>query len=125
MNTLLLIKRFFEALNSRQIEYCHWKSNHAIKSFLQGEGDLDILVSENSQNEFKEALSEFNFKLAVSPAWEETASVFHYYGLDEETGKVVHLHIYFKLISGGMLIKNYHLLKNLHLNYEQNRTAKS
>lgn len=109
METVPLIKTFFETLNSRGVRYCHWKSNHAIKSFLQGEGDLDILVSEISQKDFQEALSEFNFKLAVSPAWEETTSVFHYYGLDEETGKAVHLHIYFKLHSGGMLIKNYHL----------------
>ncbi len=109
MNTLLLIKDFFETLNSRQIEYCHWKSNHSLKSFLQGEGDLDLLVSGSSRKEFESALSEFNFKLAVSPAWEETVSVYHYYGLDEETGKIVHLHIYFKLLSGGMLIKNYHL----------------
>ncbi|MFT4579274.1 MAG: thymidylate kinase [Nitrospinales bacterium] len=109
MNTLPLIKDFFETLNSRQVEYCHWKSNHAIKSFLQGEGDLDLLVSDSSRTGFEDALSEFNFKLAVSPAWEETASVYHYYGLDEETGRIVHLHIYFKLLSGGMLIKNYHL----------------
>jgi thymidylate kinase len=109
MKTIPLIKNFFGALNSRQIEYCHWKSNHLIKSFLQGKGDLDILVSETSEKDFKNALSEFKFKLVVCPAWEQTDSVYHYYGLDEETGKIVHLHVYFKLVTGGMLIKNYHL----------------
>ncbi len=109
MKTVLLIKCFFEALNTHEIEYCHWKSNHLIQSFLQGKGDLDILVSKNSQNKFKEILTEFNFKLVVSPTWESTPNVFHYYGLDEETGKFVHLHIYFELFTGGNLIKNYHL----------------
>jgi len=109
MEIVPLIKKIFGILNSRQIEYCHWKSNHLIKSFLQGKGDLDILVSETSEKEFKEALSEFKFKLVVCPAWERTDSVYHYYGLDEETGTIVHLHVYFKLMTGGMLIKNYHL----------------
>jgi thymidylate kinase len=109
MEIVPLIKIFFETLNSRQIEYCHWKSNHSIKSFLQGKGDLDILVPETSEKEFKKALSEYNFKLVVCPSWEQTDFVYHYYGLDEDTGKTVHLHVYFKLMTGGMLIKNYHL----------------
>jgi thymidylate kinase len=109
METVPLIKYFFESLNSHEIEYCHWKSNHLIKSFLQGKGDLDILISKSSQNKFKEILSEFKFKLVVSPTWESTTDVFHYYGLDEKTGKIVHLHIYFELFTGGNLIKNYHL----------------
>jgi len=109
MNTVPLIKNFFEALNTRKIQYCHWKSNHLIHSFLEGKGDLDILALENSQKDFEDALSDFGFKLIVSPAWEQTPSVFHYYGLDTETGIIVHIHIYFKLMTGGMLIKNYEL----------------
>ncbi len=109
MNTIPLIKNFFNTLNSRQVEYCHWKSNHLIETFLQGEGDLDILVAENSQEGFKEALAEFGFKEIVSPEWEQTPSVFHSYGFDEETGEIVHIHAYFKLFTGGNLIKNYHL----------------
>jgi thymidylate kinase len=109
MKIVPLIKNFFEILNNRGIEYCHWKSNHLIQSFLQGKGDLDILVSSNSRIEFESILSEFNFKSVTSPAWEQTDSVYHYYGLDEETGSIVHLHVYFKLITGGNLIKNYHL----------------
>jgi len=109
MTTVPLIKSFFKALNSHEIKYCHWKSNHLIKSFLQGKGDLDLLISRSSQNIFKEILSEFKFKLVVSPIWESTADVFHYYALDEETGKIIHLHIYFELFTGGNLIKNYHL----------------
>lgn len=109
MTTIPLIKKFFEALNSRQIQYCHWKSNHKIKLFLEGEGDLDILVSEKSQRVFQETLSEFEFKSIISPKWEQTPSVHHYYGLDIESGGIVHLHIYFQLFTGGNLIKNYHL----------------
>lgn len=108
MKKIPLIVDFFEALNSRGIEYCHWKSNHLIKSFLEGEGDLDVLVSDRSQKDFQDILLEYKFKSTTSPTWKHTSSVYHYYGLDEETGKIVHVHAYFKLVTGGNLIKNYH-----------------
>ena len=33
----------------------------------------------------------------------------HYFGLDEKTGKLVHVHAYFKVITGESLAKNFHL----------------
>lgn len=35
--------------------------------------------------------------------------MYHYFGLDQETGKLYHLHVYFKLVTGGAVLKNFHI----------------
>src|SRR5439155_354823 len=36
-------------------------------------------------------------------------SICHYYGLDEENGRLVHVHAYYRILTGGTVLKNYRL----------------
>ena len=32
--------------------------------------------------------------------------VYHFYGIDKDTGKILHLHVFYKILTGESLIKN-------------------
>lgn len=106
---LTLLGDMFEKLESADINYCHWKSNATLDEAVQGIGDLDLLVDHRSASKFQAILFDLGFKLVTQPSWAAHASIFHYFGLDHETGKIVHVHAYFKLITGGVLQKNLRL----------------
>ena len=101
--------RLFDELNRTDAEYCHWKSNNKLDEALQGEGDLDLLVSGRSAGKFNAVLSKLDFRLVTTPGWKTHPSIRHYFGFDEQTGRILHLHVYYRLITGGTLVKPYHL----------------
>lgn len=100
------IDRFFSRLNSKNISYCHFKSNNNLNYALDGEGDLDLLISRDCIAEFNRVLSEFKFRVTCAWGGLSNPYVFHYFSCDPENGKIIHLHVYFKLITGGSLVKN-------------------
>lgn len=106
---LKLIRRLFEELNNSNIRYCHWKSNVFLERFLRGEGDLDILVDKKDKVKCEKVLSSLSFKKVGSAGPIIYSSVHHFYGFDEQTGIIVHIHLYYEIIIGGDLLKNYHL----------------
>tara|TARA_Y100001980_G_C14547148_1_gene327562 strand:+ start:590 stop:2071 length:1482 start_codon:yes stop_codon:yes gene_type:complete len=118
---LTLSKILFSKLNENQIEYCHWKSNRNLHKALNGEEDLDVLLSERSVDIFHEIIFSLGFKIAVQPEREQSFSIRHYYGLDYNSGKIIHLHVSYKLITGGAILKNYYLPieKKIFKNIEQ------
>lgn len=104
-----LIHKLFITLNEYDILYCHWKSNIYLKEMLQGKTDIDLLVAREDVSSFEEILASMRFKRAIVRNGLTFPSVFHYYGLDGETGKIVHVHVYYRIITGESLLKNYHL----------------
>lgn len=118
---LELATRLFEQMNSAAMRYCHWKSNEALSAALAGTGDLDLLVDPADVPQFERILAELGFELFHQPAWQSQPAVLHYYGHDEPTGKLLHLHVYYALVTGGHILKNYRLplesmlLTNSHL----------
>ena len=103
LRTLL---REFEADGVR---YCHWKSNNRLPEALSGETDFDVLVHYQDAESFNRIISAHGFRRAVGPRWDSHSSIFHYYGLDEDSGHIVHLHVYYRLITGGGLVKDFRL----------------
>jgi thymidylate kinase len=102
-----LVASLLEELAGSGIEYCHFKSNYNLDTALQGVGDLDLLVSSKHAGKFLAILGRFRFRRAVDPAWSTSPFVFHFYGCDSHAGRLIHLHVYLRLVTGGTLYKNH------------------
>lgn len=107
--TAPLVRRFLTSLEARGVSYCHWKSNDALARSASGENDLDLLVSRAGVDGFSSALFECGFKEARPAPRRRLPGVFDYYGFDDETDRLIHVHAHHKLILGHDLSKNYHL----------------
>lgn len=104
---LIKIRVLFEALHTNRIRYCHWKSNLALAESLSGQTDIDLLVHRQDASLFRTILSQLCFQPAIVNGVEPFPSVEHHFALDEESGILVHVHAYFRVISGESLTKNY------------------
>lgn len=105
---LAIIRNLVDILHTDQIRYCHWKSNMALPQSLAGETDVDLLVARTDATRFRTRLSELGFRPALLNGVEPFPAVEHYYALDEESGILVHVHAYYRVITGESLVKNYH-----------------
>jgi len=107
--TLDLISQLITALKKEDIPYCHWTGNANLQSSLCGDSDLDILVDKRYRTRFGSLMSKLGFTRVISynECW--FPDVYHYYGYDVSNDKLVHIHLYYKLIVGYDLIQNYHL----------------
>jgi thymidylate kinase len=104
---LTTVATLFERLRGEGIRYCHWKSNWALEETLEGRTDLDLLVQRQQAPSFRKILQELAFRPAVEHGSPPFPSVEHYHALDE-AGELVHVHAYYRVISGDSLVKNYH-----------------
>lgn len=97
------------ALATREVRYCHWKSNIRLDESLRGDEDLDLLVRRSDAAGFFAALSDAGFKLAQARGGGGHPGVLHAFALDPSTSRLVHVHAYFQIITGDSLVKSYHL----------------
>jgi thymidylate kinase len=107
--TLQLVDHLVETLNNKCVVYCHWKSNYALTQALDGKTDLDLLVERKSLSQVIAILMDFGFKPAVVRGGPGTPGVSHWYGLDPQTGQLVHVHMFSRVVTGESLVKS-HLL---------------
>jgi len=105
---LKLAQDLIESLNSRGILYCHWKSNLFLSETWKGERDWDLLVARHDAQRFESLLAELRFKRAISKHRSSPATS-HFYGMDDDTNSLVHVHAYYQIITGDSLGKNYRL----------------
>ena len=106
---LIKIRELIESLNYKDLRYCHWKSNLSLSEALSGRTDVDLLISRKDADSFRTTVSQLGFRPAVANDVAAFPSVEHYFALDEETGDLVHVHAYFRVITGESLAKNYRL----------------
>jgi len=104
---LTKIQRLIEELNKNGLRYCHWKSNRALAKSLSGQTDIDLLIHREDASFVRTILNQLCFRPAVSKDGESFPSMEHYYALDEESGVLIHVHAYFRVITGESLSKNY------------------
>ena len=107
--TLALVEQLAETLNSSGAVYCHWKSNFSLAQALAGETDLDLLVERGSMPRTQAILADLGFKTAAVRGEPATPGVSHWYGLDPNTGQLVHVHLFGQVLTGESLVKS-HLL---------------
>jgi hypothetical protein len=96
----------FEKAN---ITYCYWKSSRRVHAVLAGEADLDLLIARSDQHRAHQVLLECGFKLFPCVAHRDHPAISSFLGYDEPTGRIVHVHAYFRLVIGESLLKNYRL----------------
>lgn len=101
------IREFFVNLNQDEIRYCHWKSNLGLPEALTGETDIDILIARKDAVRYRAILSQLGFQPAVLKSVESYPSVEHHFALDTGSGILVHVHSYYRVITGESLAKNY------------------
>lgn len=105
---LQVFNNFFTALHAENIIFCNWKGHSDIKKHLNGDGDIDLYVSINQKTKFEEIAKVSGFRRVTSYQASHDY-IEHYYGLDKSQTIFVHIHVYFKIITGEHISKNYEL----------------
>ena len=91
-----IIVKLCRTLAMEKIDYCHWKSNTFLNRSANGENDLDLLISREHGQSFAEILYRLGFKETLIPKEDELPGVRDYYGHDQKTGRLVHVHAHFQ-----------------------------
>ncbi|PNX53412.1 MAG: hypothetical protein BV458_04630 [Thermoplasmata archaeon M9B2D] len=100
-----LSKHLIEVLEREGIHYCHWKSNLLLNEALDGYDDLDLLVARDDVSRFEIAIMGLGFKEGSNPNI-SFSSIKHFYGFDEESGNILHLHVYYQIKTGASWTKS-------------------
>lgn len=106
---LVKIRNLIEELNKSGIRYCHWKSNFSLAEAVAGQTDVDLLVHRQDVPLFRSILTQLCFRPVRNTDGKPFPSVEHHYALDDDSGDFVHVHAYYRVITGESLTKNYRL----------------
>lgn len=87
------------------VQYCSWKSNQHLDAGLRGETDLDLLVRRSQAGAFEEVASAHGFKRVLSPPWLSYPGIEDWLGLNEQSGRLLHLHVHYRLLLGRRYVK--------------------
>lgn len=104
---LLISEKLINSLNSSSIAYLHWKGNNHYEDGFNGVGDIDLLVSKNQKNEVHKLLIHLKFAHFNTQAAKFDQDIEDWLGFDYNTGKLVHLHLHFKMILGQLFPNQY------------------
>jgi len=105
---LRVYQNLFATLNANELSYAVWKDCHQLQGDLEGSSDIDILVHPSDKEKFLLLMADHCFINAEYKRI-QFPLVEHYYGYDQSTQKIAHLHVYFGLVTGESHIKSYHL----------------
>ncbi|MGX7871606.1 hypothetical protein ACVDG5_000550 [Mesorhizobium sp. ORM6] len=97
------------ALRESNVECCYWKSSRRFPAVLLGESDLDLLVARSDQHLAAQALLASGLKRFQSVPCRDHPAIQSFLGYDEPSGRIVHLHLHFRLVVGERLLRNYQL----------------
>ena len=89
---LKLSRDLLDQLYNHNISYCSLKDNFELNEALDGMSDLDLLVHRNDFSCFISVLQKLLFKKAYQKHI-TYPDVSHFYGLDIESGQILHLHV--------------------------------
>ena len=105
--TMPLVSRLAEALHAHGIRYCQWKGHLKRERWGAGDGDIDLLVDRADEQRFAAVLHELDFKVAYSQHGWRIPDQLHFFGFDSDTGKLLHLHVYYRLVVGRPWLTTY------------------
>lgn len=104
-----LVARLCAALASSDIRYCQWKGSGKPERWTAGEGDIDLLVDRADEPALAALFARLGFKLALAAPARQIPGVVSYLGPDAALGKLIHVHVHYKLILGRAETRHYHL----------------
>ncbi len=105
MQSTLLLEALFKA----QVRFAHWKGNNHLPQSLEGQTDIELLIDPDYREKFEEVMKSLHFKKAISPKWDRYPKVEDWLGFDPETGKILHLHTHYALVTGIKYVKHLYL----------------
>lgn len=97
------------ALNAARVRFVHWKSNLRLAEGLAGETDLDLLVARSDAGTFRDAVREMGAVTIISQPWASYPDVEDWLLLDGGSGKFLHLHVHYEIITGLKRVKHLRL----------------
>lgn len=106
---LKISKDLFTSWNDAGLLYCHWKSNEHLLPGLDGDTDLDVLLSRDNQAEGEAILRKLDFLQCKSQYGARFPNVDDWIGFDGDTGKLIHLHLHYQIVTGHKGLKEYTL----------------
>ncbi|MCG5534263.1 hypothetical protein LRF89_12540 [Halorhodospira sp. 9621] len=99
------ISALLSKVDQAGIPYVSWKNNHELETYLQGHGDLDVFVKPDRRAAF--------VTVALQEGWVELEnpvarfpSVCHLFRAGSN-GRLYHLHVYFRVVTGESWLKEY------------------
>ena len=100
-----VLETLFTNLHSEVIPFCHWKGYGELEKNLKGRRFRSFYTL-RIQNKFEKVAEHCNFK-KLSSYQASYPFIEHYYGFDPKTKKFAHLHVYYKIVTGEHISKNY------------------
>jgi thymidylate kinase len=125
-----LINRLMNELNNSDVVYCHWKSNYSLTESFSGNMDLDLIVDRSDLSNALIILANLGFKQATIRFGMMPSGIFHYYGFDFQTGQLIHIHLFNRILTGESFVKSHQfpfemmLLKGAYRIGQMNVTSK-
>ena len=101
--------RLFRRFDRAGVRYCHFKSNANLGRGLAGETDLDILVDHRQAAAVELALLRSGFRRFRPTFATGYPAIEDYIGFDSERGRLIHVHLHYRLVLGEKHLKNYQL----------------
>jgi hypothetical protein len=104
-----LVLEMLESLRAAGIDYCYWRSTRRLEAALSGLSDLDLLVARGDRERTLELLLGHDFKLLSSLSAQDEPMLMDLIGYDVPSGRIVHVHLHFRLMLGSSLLKLWRL----------------
>ena len=104
---LEICKKLFDLWNNDCVKYCHWKSNEHLLEGLIGLTDLDVFVHYDDKNIAEKHLENCEYIKFVPQKGARYSLVDEWIGFDYQTGKFVHIHLHYQVITGTKYNKEY------------------
>ena len=104
---LKICKSLFTSWNHADIKYCHWKSNEHLLEGLMGLTDLDVFVSPEDRERAQAELVQCGYLNFKPQKGSQYPLVEEWLGFDYDTGRLVHIHLHYQIITGTKHSKEY------------------
>lgn len=104
---LEVCKQLFSKWNNQGVHYCHWKSNEHLMEGLDGETDLDVYVYPTDREKAETLLKECHYIECLTQKGHRYPNVCEWIGFDTSTGRLVHVHLHYQIITGTKYCKEY------------------
>ncbi len=95
-----ILQRTLAQLTERDINYISFKGNTGLQNVFSGKGDLDVLVDKKKAGEACSIFFSMGGKRMKASLGTDYPGTDNFLFFDEESGEILHLHLYFQLILG-------------------------
>jgi len=104
-----LVLEVTRRLDDRGVAYCHWKSNDHLAAALSADTDLDILVDPAGIDDVYAIFAELSCRRGRVANARNDIGLEDFLGVDEESGRLVHFHVHYRIPGGERHNKRFRL----------------